>query len=428
MNQHQKGQDAQAGTRPIFIWFMANFSLFALASYAVLDVPLQWLAHIGVLCGLFYITLRDRIPLSSGVLLFIGFCFWITVVTGLHFLFNEQATVMPKLATTSLPIYLGLRFLTLFAFFGWWMVAHWLLQKGYRGKLTEGIVLLGALISLYSLYVYYAQTHGWPELPRSRVGTSGHAQKTVFTYAFHRAMGTFREPSHLAEWLILPFFLGLDQARSVNWRTMIMGTTLLLTGSLTGIIGAAAGLAGALVVASVLRARELAKVARTLLLICLTPLLFSGFVASYDAGTVNLIGALSDRITPILMDETMQSSNRDYVYHYFNNTEMSAWGEGLGLSNLHFSKALEIEATSSFLSLYINTALSGGYVGIVLLILFLALPLLQNLGRASVMITGAYIAWLIAFAVHAEEFMAPFGVIMAYLTATNTHTSASLRG
>jgi len=395
---------------------MINCYLFASAAYAIGPVPLQWISHIGIISTMVYLGMRDRLPISRGTMLFSAFFIWTAGITLFQVLFSENVLEMPQRATTELPVYLGLRFLTLVAFLAWWQVPLWLIAQGQRERIKSGLILLGVLVSIYALYVYYAQTHGLPEIPRSRVGTGGEMQKTLFTYAFHRALGSFREPSHLAEWLILPLFLSLDQRRKLNWQSVIIGTTMLLTGSLTGIVGMVTGLTMALLLSSLFRPQDFRQILKTVGTLVGSVLIFYVFVAGYESGGVDLVGTLTKRLEPIVMEDGLESSNRDYVYQYLDSKEITLIGEGLGLSNINFSHASGLDLTASFLSLYVNMSLSLGYIGMTLLILFLSTPFLQSVRITSTMISGAYVAWLVVYAVHSEELMAPFGILLAFLT------------
>ena len=98
--------------------------------------------------------------------------------------------------------------------------------------IVQRTTAVGVLCAAMALYIYVAQLSGLPEPPRTRMGTGGDQQATTFTYAFHRAMGTFQEPGDLASWLVLPLFLSfLARGRYKNLGSIAiaaLGSVLLL--------------------------------------------------------------------------------------------------------------------------------------------------------------------------------------------------------
>src|SRR5207248_9563510 len=112
-----------------------------------------------------------------------------------------------------------------------------------QDRLFTAILAVAVLVSIAAIYIYIAQQLDLPEPPRSRLGTSGGAQAVRFTYDFHRATGTFREPGLLASWLIVPFFICLTMRGAIpTVSAALIGGTLLLTGSLAAIVGVGIGL------------------------------------------------------------------------------------------------------------------------------------------------------------------------------------------
>ena len=151
--------------------------------------------------------LKYGIPKPIGFRIFWLFFLWAMLVTAASTVSHDYASFMPLGATTPYPVFILLRFFTLLSFVASVYVALWLLQQGCREHVIKAVVTIGCFISVAALYIYAAQIYGLPELPRNRLGTAGGLQAIRFTYDFHRAIGTFREPSLLAAWLIVPLFL-----------------------------------------------------------------------------------------------------------------------------------------------------------------------------------------------------------------------------
>ncbi len=397
----------------------------ALGAYDLQSVPVPWLTNALVVAFVPYLVLRTdqriRVP---GLRLVFLFGFWSVGVTLVNISLTDYSLLSPELMTTSYPVFIILRFLNILAFLGQLCLTFWLVERGYVERLIRITVSLGTIVAMVAVYVYVAQVLNLPELPRNRIGTGGGEQSIQFTYAFHRAMGTFREPSHLAEWLATPLvlsFLGLSERRILP--SALMGLVLLLTGSLTGILGVALGLAIAVVVGSLggaffARVVKLAGQIGVLLVICY-PLFFLVGV-SYSDGHADLIGVLTDRIAPLVFGGGVAASNRDYVYQFVASTPIPWFGLGMGNCNLVFSDYFGISFVTSYLSLYINTLYATGYLGLLLLSSFLFVPILRYWrarGRHDswrrTLLLGAYCSWLVVFAVHAEELTAMFGVIYA---------------
>jgi hypothetical protein len=290
-------------------------------------------------------------------------------------------------------------------------------------------------LSLFALYVYVAQIYGLPEPPRSRMGTSGGEQAVRFSYQFHRAIGSFREPSHLAEWLIAPFYLSLLRRGRWAWlASTLIAFAMVLTGSLTGLASVALGFLAALLWLQ--SPRQLLRMAWSYALpFAGAVVLFSALAVSYDDSAANLAGTLWSRIEPILETGSFQATNRASVYTYLENNPPAFFGRGLGNSNLEYAASVGSPAVTSFLSLYWNVLYSCGYPGLALMVWFLSRPLLrrgsflQTSGRARLLLTAAYISYLAAFGVHTEEppiqFALLFGLVAYYQSrGVNYHAAA----
>ncbi len=395
--------------------------LNALGSVAVADVPLSWVALAGMIpAGLIFcgrVHGMGRFYLTVALLLA-----WAACLNLAHW--SEFQVALPLEATSSYGVFVLLRYLTILSFVSSVIVTVRLCQTGYERKLVAFLVRLGAVISVYAIYVYVAQLYELPELlPRSRLGTGGEEQSVTFSYAFHRAMGSFREPSHLAEWLMLPFVLSFVYKRNyVEPYKLVIGASILLTGSMTGIMSLLIGLGVAYAVAFLRpqRVRFTARiVGRALGALVLGGVLLYGM----DQALSGLLIETVEARTMEIVEGGMMESNRSSVYRYVAETPIPLAGSGLGNANIQFSSASSTELITSFLSLYLNAIYSVGPVGFFLLAILLGYPLYRcyRVGVdaqriSSFALVWGYAAWLVAFSVHSEELSLMFGVIYGLLS------------
>ena len=407
----------------------------ALEAYNLGSVPIEWLANVGLIIIVVLVALTDRLYVVPGSKLLLWFFLWGLFVTGFNILLNDYASLMPPLATTSYPVFVSLRFVKILSFISAIYLVYWLCARGHEDFIIKWPVIIGIFISVVAVYIYIAQVYGLPELPKTRMGTGGGQPSTVFSYAFHRATGTFREPSHLGEWLVLPFFLSLFRRRRIlNIHTIFIGSVLLLTGSLTGIIGAVTGFAGAVLLANPFKFRNLKTVLCFALVFSLALVIFYIVVMPYAGGTKNLFRLIGHRLAPIITGGPMQL-NRDYIYRYIADAPFPLFGYGLGHANILLSKYFGAKLVTSFLSLYFYFLFSTGILGLALLCLFLFCPVTRavmilkksHTADRFLFMSAAYFSWLVMFAVRSEEFTMMFAVTFALL-AYEIHQQRLRRG
>jgi hypothetical protein len=332
---------------------------------------------------------------------------------------------MPSGATTPYSVFVLLRFMNVIAFAATCAVATLMIHRGAGRKVVAAAVFAGAALSAVALYVYLAHALGLPEPPRTRMGTGGGTQLTTFSMAgfyLHRALGTFREPGHLAEWLVVPFFLSLSVSQWVGRpASIVIGVTLLLTVSMTGIGGAALGATAAVVLLRPGR-RVMLQIARRLI-----PIVFAALVtgyASYASGAV-LFGTTRASVLEVLVTRAPQilaggiEFNRGYVYEGVRDRGLPLVGFGMGQASIAYSGQLIV----SFLSLYVNTAYSVGLVGLALLALFLVAPVYsaakKYASRESTLAQCAgmaYLSWLVMYGFGSEELTVMSAVAYALLS------------
>jgi hypothetical protein len=400
--------------------FATALVLDGLAAYGVGPLPLPWIGKFLVLALAIGLLGVSRLPLYPAATLVVLVVLWSWLSTAIGTLQRDYAQLMPPLATSGYVLFVILRLTSLMAFAAVVFLVWWLCAHRYRAHVIRAVVLLGAVLAAIAIYIYVAQITGLPEPARTRVGTSGEEQATVFTYAFHRAMGTFREPSHLAEWLAAPLLLSFVSRRSsVSADRLLMGVALFLTGSLTGLAGFAAGLVVVLSVGFLLGKIRWRTVFGLGVLLLVAGAGFSIIARDYGDDGADLFRVLVDRIGPILEYGT-EASNREYIYSYMGEMDLTLCGVGLGNANLVLSEYLGSQATASFLSLYFQSASATGLVGLTLLVLLLSVPVIALFLRRGLRtddgapwLLGAYVAWLVMFSVHSEELNILFGVVFA---------------
>lgn len=361
-----------------------------------------------------------KLRLLPGYKVFLIFCAWLAIVTILNILSFNYADIMPSGATTNYFLFVALRFFSILSFAAIVSIVFYLSLRGYNNQIKEMVVYLGVMISIWALYIYIAQLLGLPEPLRSRMGTGGGQQDTTFSYyAFHRAMGTFSEPSMLAVWLLLPFFLSFISRKRRMIPSIIIGAVMLLTGSLIGIVSIILGLIISIVISNPFKTLNLKILFNFIFVLLIGIVIFNLIVGAFAGVNVSLIDVLADRISPIIFEEGgMANSNRDYVFAYFASNPAPFIGYGLGNANIVFSYYLGNNIMTALLSLYFNILYSSGIVGLVLLMVFLLVPLnfkmlWRNKNPHLFYLLAAYLAWMVSFTVHSEEFTVMFGITYA---------------
>lgn len=405
----------------IHFLFAISLVLNSLSSVAILEVPAPWIGLLLVLpLGfLFFLKVTELYrPLYIPVFLILVWAVLFNITE-----WTDFEEIFPMQASTPYPVYIVLRYLSVVSFVACVAVVVRLCRTGGESRIIALVVNLGVAVSIYAIYVYFAQLYGWPELlPRSRIGTAGGEQATTFTYAFHRAMGSFREPSHLAEWLMVPFALSFSKSlRYLEARKLLIGASILLTGSMTGIMSLAIGfiVANFVVFMGVsayrIDARTLTQLGGTLVLLFLLV-----FGTNWALNGL-LFEAIDSRSREIILGG-VQESNRGYVYEYLSSIPFPIFGDGLGNANIAFSAGTGNSLITSFLSLYFNVLYSLGIFGLCVFVLLLGYPIyhacrINMPGQRGFLFTlvWAYMAWLVAFAVDSEELTVMFGVAYGLL-------------
>lgn len=409
-------------SKKLFLFtYCALFFGTAFGAYNIDFVPIEWLTKVGLIAIVAFVACSRKLYVVPGSRIVVFFFFWALLVTVLNSMFNDYA--MMPISTTPYPVFISLRFLNILSFIAALYLVYWLLREGLSDKLIKWTVVAGLFISLFALYIYVAQIYGLPEPSRTRMGTGGGLQAVRFSYAFHRAMGTFREPSHLAEWLVIPFFLCfIWRNNPINIYSVVIGGVILLTGSLTAIMGISLGIMGAILIANPFRTESL-KMLLVFLIICgMALFIFNVFAISYTADKADIINVVSHRLERILFEGGMEQSSRSYIYRYINDVAFPFIGSGLGNSNIVFADYLGVSVVATFISSYFDALFSTGIVGLALVVYFLFTPFRQRQWRKKLksernilMLSACYFSWLIMAAVHSDIFSMSFAIIFCLI-------------
>jgi len=438
----------------VFGLFGILLVLNALDAYNIGRVPVTWISQLGLIACAGYVAFRYRLaslPAHKRLWVFLG---WAALITAVNIVVGQYARLMPSGATTPYALFVSLRFLTILSFIAGLYLVYWLLTQGWRERIVKITILLGTLIAVVAMYIYVAQVYGLPEPPRTRLGTTGALQAVTFTYDFHRAEGTFREPVILASWLMVPFLLSLTvRNRLYVLASILMGGTLLLTGSLSGILSLVVGIGASAIIAIPFDVRNVGGLLRALLVVPLALVIFYGVARPSPAISphppvtstttpgesptlaptltpspsatptqgVNLFGTLGRRIANILRGG-FAKSDRDYISDYVAHNRPPLFGSGLGNANLLLGHYLHAKVVAGFISLYLNTLYATGILGLALLVYYLVAAPWRAIRQGGLWSNGrmlfvmaAYIAWLVDFAAGTEELTLMFALGSALL-------------
>lgn len=419
------------------VWgFFAFYALVAalitnaLAAYAFGPVPIEWLSRVIFIAGaalmLFSGTL-PKVPAFTWLVLLFQWAL-ITTVTGY---FDHSIELHIPILTTPYPVYVALRFMNLLAPLASAYLVVATSERYSFHKLTQFVIWLGTVAALYALYAYVAEIYGLPEIYRSRLGTGGGAQATTFSYAFHRALGTFREPSHLAEWLLAPLFTSFaTRNRILNLHTLIMTLAMLLTGSLAGIAGMGMGIFAAAMLANPLRASSWKVVGGLLAVLIFGVLAFIVVAAGKNIDAFTLFTVLGDRAGVVLFGGGLLQSDRGAVLAAAMQQPVSFFGYGFGRANVILSNIYTQNTPGAtplildYHSLYLHYLFATGIVGLILLLGFIFTPIYmfwsRRLGRIRPQFSyfaGGVVAFAVTNTLLFDELTPQFAMMVAFVVA-----------
>jgi hypothetical protein len=414
----------------VFPLAIAAFLFNALDAYSVYDVPISWVGSVIPFIGFIFCGVKSyALRLSSGFIILL--CF-LTLVTIWNCSFGDYERLMPSKYAGTYESFIALRFVNYIAFILYTCILTEVFTSGYLRKFAKSISVIACLIAIYSFYVYAAQLFGLPEVPRTRLGTGGEAQATMFTYDFHRAMGTFREPSHMASWMVVMLFFPLicwSGLRAVFALSLIVGA-IVLSGSLSAFLALlVVAVIFAILQFGSLRLTSFPSIIRGAIVISVSLGIFYLFSFVYESGeSGSYFSTMWDRIAPVFASQdALMTTNRSYIYKWVGEEGgIPILGYGLGNSNLVLSAAFGGDLVYSFLNLFLNILYSGGMIGLLLLAwayLKPAIDLLKNnqvlWSRDLVVFSamGTYISMTVFFMGSKEEFSLLFSIPIALMLA-----------
>lgn len=393
--------------------------LDAADAYTLSGVPCPWLGMFLAGPLIVVYALFSRLSATPGISLYLILLLWMLGNTAIMNMYVDYANMMPALATTTYPTFLFLRGYSFFGFLFLSIVVYNYARSGSPQKLLDLIAILGVLVTAYAIYVLIAQRLSLPMLPKTRFGTgeggaiaggeSGYFGDSNEQYLF-RTIGSFREPSFLGIWLVLPFFFSIAAAggKLLNWRTVVIGLGILSTGSLTAAVAVVFAFIAALQLVKPLSKRGFQILAAVVAVACVLGVTIN-FVAQIYFITPDGYSFADQYLLRLerIASGGVQHSNRSQAFDRFLNSEFTL--AGLGMGNAHLEYSQRSHFVVSFLSLYFHVWFAGGAIGLSILAIYLLLPLLGTVLRwrynrfDDVWYVAAYLAWLVVFVVNDES-------------------------
>lgn len=369
-----------------------------------------------LLAGVVVALPHGRIAVPSGI-----FCLALYTLAGIVALLLYNGLygppAMPSRATTSYLAYISLRFFNIFSFIAALVASYFLTIRRAEGPLLRAHVVILSVVALSAIYIYTAQIIGLWEPPRNRMGTGGQnfiTEGVHYSYLFHRALGTFREPSHLGEWLVSTLLFVLPQ-RGVfrtEWGRRILFfislTVMLLTGSLLALFCLLAGFCSLL-----FDCKRTTLIKASVVVISTTALIY--FVNLFIG--VDIIGEFLPRIQDI-MSGGLGNTNRFYIYDYLTKNSPPFLGQGFGNGALIFAGYLRSDFISAIINIFLSTLYDAGVIGLCALITFFAWPIMLMVKSGSLkepLVAGclaAHISWMVAYFGRAPELSPIHAVIV----------------
>jgi hypothetical protein len=411
--------------RGAFYALTVGLILNALSAYALGPIPIEWLSRMVFLGSLALMLFSGTLP-SVAAFAPLAFLFLWALISTVAGHLDHSITLIVPILSTPYPIFVLLRFINLLAPLGCAYLTLTACERYSFAKVVKFIIWLGTIVALYAIYAYVAEIYGLPEIFRSRMGTGGAAQSTTFTYAFHRALGTFREPSHLAEWLLAPLFTSLAMRnRVVNVHTVVMMVALLLTGSLGGYAGFIGGLLAAAMLANPLRASSWRVLGGILGVVVIGFAGFLIFAAGKNVDFGTLFTVIGDRVGVMMQPGGLGNTDRGDILRAAIKGSITLYGYGFGRANLVLTTMYAANLNNSdhvlsFLSLYLHFLYATGLVGLALMLLFILTPIylfwsrrLATMRRQYSFLAGGVVAYAVTNALLFDELTPQFAMMVA---------------
>lgn len=357
----------------------------ALDGFALYGFPLRRVFHLSFLFisigAMFYwrneILLRLQGNASaldnSHRLAALLFIYAVIVTAGQIYLLWDKITA-ERLFFVSVRIF----HLGLIAFVFWFSFRIARAMEPYFARIIiDLLIAVGVVVALVAICDYVATRFGYVLFVRNAEGT-GYSEIPIkfFYYGYHRAMGSFREPSHLGAYLIPLYFMALSRARLIAAVTICAAAII----SLSLIVYLSLFLTVMVVTVWLLLCggRQKFWLINIGVSWVASTLLAWGLVYSYDATTV---GYLQSRLDLVSQSRAV-IPGRDYVFYYFLSRPLELFGQGLGFSSFDIGDFLGSPRPASFLSVIFYLYASLGVFGLVLAIAFF-LSLITGLGSMA---------------------------------------------
>jgi len=397
-----------------------------LSAYALGPIPIDWMSRAIFIGGAAVMTFAGTLPNVPAFIPLALLIQWGLVTTVGGYIDHSIDIRMPFL-TTPYPVFIALRFLNILAPLSCAYLVVAASERHSFHKVARLIVWLGTIGALYAIYVYFAEIYGLPELSRDRMGTGGAEQSTTFTFDFHRALGSFREPSHLAEWLLSPLFVSFAvKKRVVNPHTLVMLIAMLLTGSLAGIAGLGLGIFAAAMLGNPLRAGSWKIIGGFVGSFLLGILAFAAVASGKDINVFTLFEVVGGRAGDVLFGGGLAQSDRGDILHAALQQPIHFFGYGFGRANVVLTDIYtrnNFGATPfvvSYHSLYLHYLFATGFIGLGLLLWFIFTPVYlfwsRRLARTRLQLSylaGGVVAYAVTNTLLFDELTPQFAVMVA---------------
>jgi hypothetical protein len=161
-----------------------GLSFEALGAYTLAKVPFPWIGNVLVVCLAILLAVRTRYASLAGLGFLLMLTAWGIVVTIGNCLAEDYSHLMPRLASTSYTVFIGLRFLSLLNFASYLYIIAWLINRGQKRMVVSRILMIATVVAITSLYIYVADVKGLPKPVRNRLSTSGTEQLAEYSSHF----------------------------------------------------------------------------------------------------------------------------------------------------------------------------------------------------------------------------------------------------
>lgn len=389
------------GCRLSSYFLVLGLFFHTLGAYSIASVPLTWFSMGFFILSpaplIFYGNIKI-VPSLENIIAYL--VYGIIILFANNILYSPLP--MPPFASTPYVTYTILRIVTVLSYAAAMLASYNIVLNGETDRILRSHVYLLGFVTASGIYIYLAQRYGLWEPPRTRMGTGGQdftSEVVEFQYSFHRALGTFREPSHLANWLAATILFLLPQKEIFRkfWAKFFLLISsvflLILSGSLLGAICLFAGFV-ALVVVSGGRSWLLAVFPLIVIPIIIW---FANTVFGVD-----IVSAISPRLQAIL-DDGLIGSNRSYVFEYFLSNPPSLLGIGIGQSSLSYSMYSGSLLLSPIINAFFNILYETGIIGFSLIVLSFSFvftrmgPILKAGDLVALGALAVHVSWLFAY-------------------------------